>query len=586
MFLNYQYSIRICLILLLVFQSTFLLSQTKTASGVVTHQGKAVEAALIYIENHKSNAVNTSPQGTFVLQLPETSDKNFTLIAQPPNSTLEEYYSIPNENQSNLSIELRHLENPYVQKKKDENKNPEENEETKVNDEKQDNDAQKNVDEEPSENNGDNPETTSRSTTNPDKKKTIPDKKRPSDGFQNLTNDIESLTLKIDTEQQKMIERQTEILDEIDHITEKLLNAKDLTPEQKKTLSNQLTTLNDRLKENSERFQELREETEAKINEMRQRLGKVEKESKFNLTLAFIFLGISLLLIIVLTIVFYVSRKIKKQNNIISDVNLLLAQQGKEIATKNKQTENSIKAARAIQKSILPTENLINENLGEQFIIYIPKDIVSGDFYWIKNIENYTFVAVVDCTGHGVPGAFVSMIGYSLLNEITVQRKIYEPAKILELLHQYVFERLQQEFGENNDGMDVCLIRITDIDQESKQITFTGAKRPLFISEQHDIKVIRGTNRSIGGALQSDKNFENEEIILRKGDALYLTSDGFADAHNPERKSFGNKKLLSLLKEMTNKPMSEQKQILLKELEEYQENESPRDDITFIGIKI
>ena len=204
------------------------------------------------------------------------------------------------------------------------------------------------------------------------------------------------------------------------------------------------------------------------------------------------------------------------------------------------------------------------------------------------------FIATVDCTGHGIPEAFMSMIGNSLLNELIKQRHICEPKDILTQLNFEIKKSLKQEITENKDGMDVCLCRIDSNRTHSNlthyKITFTGAKRPLFYYESNkkELFKLKGDRKCIGGNYQqaNNINFTNQEIILQKDDLIYLTTDGYIDQNNKERKRFGTTKLTKILSEIANKPLAEQKQILETELDKWKRNEKQRDDITVIGIKL
>lgn len=252
----------------------------------------------------------------------------------------------------------------------------------------------------------------------------------------------------------------------------------------------------------------------------------------------------------------------------------------------NKKINSSIQYAQNIQRAILPVKNQI-ENLFESFIIYKPKDIVSGDFYWFAQVKNTAFLAAVDCTGHGVPGAFMSMIGNSLLNEIVLEKNIIEPAKILSLLNEKIIESLRQDETENNDGMDVCFI---SIDIKTKKITFSGAKRPLFIfnKKTSEFNEIKGDRLSIGGAKRKNKDerFNNHIIDAEVGDILFLSSDGLTDQNNFERKRFGSNRLREIILNNISESMERQKEMIESELSNFQKDEEQRDDITLIGIKI
>ncbi|PLX22508.1 MAG: hypothetical protein C0597_02380 [Marinilabiliales bacterium] len=272
-------------------------------------------------------------------------------------------------------------------------------------------------------------------------------------------------------------------------------------------------------------------------------------------------------------------RKIRNQKNQIE-------QQRDTLDLQNQKINASIQYAQNIQRAILPVKNQI-ENLFESFIIYRPKDIVSGDFYWFTKIKDVAFLAAVDCTGHGVPGAFMSMIGNSLLNEIVLEKNVTEPAKILSLLNGKIIESLRQEETENNDGMDVCFI---SIDLKTKKITFSGAKRPLFIfnKKSSEFNEIKGDRLSIGGAKRKNdsEDYNNHIIEANSGDILFLSSDGLTDQNNSERKRFGSNKLKEIILDNISESMEKQKEIIENELNIFQKDEEQRDDITLIGIKI
>ena len=196
-------------------------------------------------------------------------------------------------------------------------------------------------------------------------------------------------------------------------------------------------------------------------------------------------------------------------------------------------------------------------------------------------------MAVVDCTGHGVPGAFMSMIGNSLLNEIVNNQNKHNPARILQLMHEGIRTRLMQEETSNRDGMDVCLCRLEYRDDDKIELTFSGAKRPIFLVREGELKKIHGSIESIGGWLEGmQRDFENKTIELEKNDALYLTSDGFADSANPKRKKFGEKRFRKMLIESAHLPMDEQRQIIVKALADHQQDTEQRDDITIVGIRV
>jgi PAS domain S-box-containing protein len=293
----------------------------------------------------------------------------------------------------------------------------------------------------------------------------------------------------------------------------------------------------------------------------------------------------------------------------------------KIIETQNQQITGSIRYAQTIQQAILPTKESINK-IGENFIIYKPKDIVSGDFYWLVEIylktdefeklkiiksdeliENSTnsfqiagfsnsqiyLLAMVDCTGHGVPGAFMSMIVNRLLNEIVVEMKIFSPAKILDNLKEKIKKALKQEESGNTDGMDINLCCLKKISETQTELIFSGAKSPLYYYqfEKRKIEILKADRITIGGAKYSVGKFFTEQfILLNSGDYIFMFTDGIIDQPNIYRKKFGSSKLLRTLEQNINLTLEQQKLELEKSILGHIQNQEQRDDMTFIGIKI
>ena len=257
-----------------------------------------------------------------------------------------------------------------------------------------------------------------------------------------------------------------------------------------------------------------------------------------------------------------------------------------EIERSQSQIMDSIRYARQIQDAVLPTESELNEYFMDSFAIYKPQKVVSGDFYWVYRKKRKTFVALVDCTGHGVPGAFMSMIGQTLLNKIIGQSKIYDPAMILEVLHLEIQHALKQNEGKNDDGMEVAICAIENTDF-GKQVTFAGAHRPLYYVKDGELLKIKGNTRSVGGKQkQENQQFITHSIYLQAGDTFYLTTDGFADQNNSERVKYGTQKLTHFLDQIKEYPFATQKQELLKEFETFKGNETQRDDMTILGLRM
>ncbi|EAY27046.1 SpoIIE family protein phosphatase [Microscilla marina] len=386
---------------------------------------------------------------------------------------------------------------------------------------------------------------------------------------------------------------------------------------------------------------ELKEKEIQKENELLQKSKEVqalklqsEKNKRKEREKFYIGVGILLSIIIVLVLGSFImarraNKKLETKNNVIESKNSLLETKQEEIETQNNElqkkqqeiaTQNeelmqnqeeiiaqrdfiessnqqllrqndkimaSINYAQNIQQAILPFNERMSETLEDHFVMYKPKDVVSGDFYWMNKIENQIFIAAVDCTGHGVPGAFMSMIGFSLLNEIVNEKRVKSPASILEQLHLGVRFALKQAKSDNTDGMDVCFCRIDEAKEGKVLVTFAGAKRSLYYVNDGNIGQLKGDRTSIGGWQHEEKReFTNEEITLNKGDLIYLTTDGYVDMPSPKRRSFTEKGLLKVIEEAKLLPMKEQITAFEQALANHQKNAEQRDDITMIGIQV
>jgi serine phosphatase RsbU (regulator of sigma subunit) len=264
-----------------------------------------------------------------------------------------------------------------------------------------------------------------------------------------------------------------------------------------------------------------------------------------------------------------------------------IERQNQELQAINEHLNKSIQYGDRIQRAMLPSKEEILEHVRDFFVIYLPRDVVSGDFYWFSEQDGHLFFAAVDCTGHGVPGAFMSMIGNTLLDEIINEKHIYNPAFVLESLNDAVFKALRQDETGNADGMDVALCRIDKIDDERFELTFAGARRPAYIIKDGALVELKGNRRGIGGSMsQQLEQFENHQLILHVNDCIYIGSDGFTDAANPEREKFGTKRLKTLLQLYYKEPMERQRQYLIEELENFTKGTPMRDDVLLMGIRL
>lgn len=263
-----------------------------------------------------------------------------------------------------------------------------------------------------------------------------------------------------------------------------------------------------------------------------------------------------------------------------------IAHKNAQIEAQNKAITDSIKYARFIQESVLPRSEKMKEIFPDYFTLYMPKDIVSGDFYWVYKKGRKKYLVVADCTGHGVPGAFMSMMGISLLNEIVTQKEEKTSADILNELREKVVSSLQQtgRFDEAADGMDIALCIF---DQNSNELQFAGAHNPLYIIRNGTLIETKGDRMPIGFSLRINKNFTHQTIGIYPGDLLYLFSDGYPDQFGGESgMKLRLKQFQNILLEIHHKPLHEQKEILFQRHIEWKGKYDQIDDICIVGIKI
>ena len=263
------------------------------------------------------------------------------------------------------------------------------------------------------------------------------------------------------------------------------------------------------------------------------------------------------------------------------------------IEQKHRDVTESITYAKRIQTAILPLKHEIHAALPESFVLFMPRDIVSGDFYWFTVKNDKTFLAAVDCTGHGVPGAFMSMVGHTLLNEIIDQKGITDPGKILNELDNSVRFVLKQDNYETStrDGMDICLCVF---DKGKNIVHYAGANRPFWIirsiSTSSDVggelEEIKATKAAIGGMREQEVVFQTHNVPLQTGDSIYLSSDGYGDQFSPDDKKLMTRKFKETLLSIQYKSMQEQG----KYLEEFHNNwkggMEQTDDVLVIGVRI
>jgi serine phosphatase RsbU (regulator of sigma subunit) len=309
------------------------------------------------------------------------------------------------------------------------------------------------------------------------------------------------------------------------------------------------------------------------------------KTSVFNYLFSVIILVLSLVWILRL---YHVVKNSKRKISVLENE---ITFQKNEIYKIKSQISDSISYARKIQDSILVPEAEIKKYLPEMFIYFEPRDIVSGDFYWFSKVEYKYIIAAIDCTGHGIPGAFLSMIGNTLLNEIVNDKGISKPDDILSLLHIGVLKALKQnrEDAHNEDGMDMSLCTI---DVRQKRFQFAGAKNHLYVIQGDQLKVLKANYLSIGGkALRPDiethVKFTFYDFMYDDKTSIYMLSDGYLDQFGGlEDTKFNSQRFKDMLLKNRALPMEEQKQKIKNALEEWKGDKRQVDDILVLGVKL
>jgi serine phosphatase RsbU (regulator of sigma subunit) len=256
-----------------------------------------------------------------------------------------------------------------------------------------------------------------------------------------------------------------------------------------------------------------------------------------------------------------------------------------EIVRQNEEITSSITYARRIQEAILPADELLKNNFSEHFVLFKPRDIVSGDFYWIAGNRSFVYFAAADCTGHGVPGAFMSMLGISMLNEITGEGTFdISTGAILDTLRDKIISALHQQgkHEQSSDGMDIALCKYT---RKDKSLEYSGAFNPLLHYSANKLTEYKADRQPIG-FFEKSKKFTTKNIKIKKGDSLYLFSDGYYDQFGgPNDKRYSTKKLKNTLTGIAHMPMNKQLQQLEENFQLWKGDQDQVDDIIILGLR-
>jgi serine phosphatase RsbU (regulator of sigma subunit) len=266
--------------------------------------------------------------------------------------------------------------------------------------------------------------------------------------------------------------------------------------------------------------------------------------------------------------------------------NKILKAQNEIIEEKNKNITDSINYAKRLQTAILPPKDFVKSILPDYFILYQPKDIVSGDFYWVSHHENKIMVAAVDCTGHGVPGALLSIVGHNAINQTVNELGIIQPAKVLDSMNTIIKKILHQDKGSDiRDGMDMALCTF---DKTTNTLEYAGANNPVFLLSEGKLNVIKGSKLTVG-SMEEDKTEPpvNHSVQLKKGDCFYIFSDGYVDQFGgKDNKKFKTNRFQELLISINTQSMPEQEKSISNAFKNWKGNYEQVDDVLIIGVRV
>jgi len=448
------------------------------------------------------------------------------------------------------------------------------------------------------------------------------------------TEDFNYIFNKLELEKQILLEKSKQIRKELDVVIEKS-KRKDLNEKQREDLQNYQTRLERTLVENELAYENTHEQSANVLARLRsfllekdslhsvadKKAQKAETEKaeqmqvfKRNLTL----ISLIIVFLTMAAMAFYrISKKMTTQRNELEEKvqeinqkndemkaqaenlreineeikikNDVLEQQKNVIETKNTHITASINYAYRIQRAMLPQEKSIRESLPDSMIFLCPRDIVSGDFYWFTTCQDVygnlkMVLAAVDCTGHGVPGAFMSLVGDSLLNQIIKLKNILSPDEILSELNTGIRTSLRQDENTNRDGMDIA---ICVIDKQHRYLEFAGAKNPLVYITNNELEEVRGDKISIGGLQLKEYIFHKHLIKIEQATTFYMFSDGFQDQFGGESNTkYSRKNFHKLLHRIYKKPFDEQKRFLETHLYEWMRGNRQIDDVLVIGFRM
>ncbi|MFY7787457.1 MAG: SpoIIE family protein phosphatase, partial [Thermoflexibacteraceae bacterium] len=284
---------------------------------------------------------------------------------------------------------------------------------------------------------------------------------------------------------------------------------------------------------------------------------------------------------------YYKEKALEEKTVELLNMNLMLEkkveERTKELQIKNQNIQSSINYAKRIQQALLPTKEQITAVFPQNFVFYQPKDIVSGDFYWIYAVNQHRVVAVIDCTGHGVPGAFMTLITHAILSNIVVEKEIISPDKVLQVLHKEIIKVLKQDVNAHiRDGLDIALCVVND---ENKTMEYAGAKSEIIFFQNNLLHTLEPDRFSIGGEIEKERAFTKHTIQLSSPTMCYLFTDGYKDQFGGEKKErFKTKRLKELLQAVYVREVEDQYSQLVVTITEWMNTHKQIDDMLVMGI--
>lgn len=302
-------------------------------------------------------------------------------------------------------------------------------------------------------------------------------------------------------------------------------------------------------------------------------------------------IGLISLIVIILAVTAFLVIKQNRAKNLINaqlfEKNNIINLQKNIVEDQHRDITDSIKYAKRIQEAILPPLNLWNNILPNSFILHLPKDVLSGDFYWIEETNDYIYVAAADCTGHGVPGALISIVNFNLLNKAVLEKNLVTPSEILDAVNLWLTESLHQTYGESTvrDGMDITLIAIH---KHSNEVLFAGANNSIYKVSNGELSQIKGDKFPVGAFIEDKiQKFSMQRFTVEKGDSIFLFSDGFADQFGgPKGKKYKYLPFQQKLTSITNISIAQQQTSMKQEFLDWKGDHEQVDDVLLIGIKI